>query len=666
MNIEESSDIDEGNSFASIPSIFKNHKRMFVNNNINALCNAIEFDYKFSQTDFDNFIIALCNGKSNGKIHKKSIEMNEIITFFFDNFTPTMKQYKLIASCYKTKDKKNKSSFVWLNTLLKRNCIFTEEQKQLFIDIGYPCSFRLTNNRNEISKEIIDYYIDILKHHDTPNGDIDAIIEFANAIPICTNDMLSYFLSSVIANSPYNVEKLLRILIKKTHDIDDGIYNILMNEEFECFLQKHINILELVKKLPPPISFVKYVVNLNGNGNIFKILLVFIESGYVVDEQILNIFLLRTPLLVYKLKRGDNIPIDANKLIALNTNKHYDENYIDSSDDSGECTTSYSSDDIYSYELRSFSESNNSCESEISDLKGYEKNAKKVNYTVSGVKKQLKYNKYLHIQIFTIDLFELFNTKPTCETFKTICTIGHEPTFDKFISKYKMTPNKDCLDASIMGNNIKIIAKMLQYRILPDSATLYQLGNTCDYNRNKNTTQRIIELLIEYGLKIDISNVECALSNGIAIHNLERFNIQYDENIYFMCFKYNYFPREYIKRFTIDSSILELRHKFKKCTHRQVIQYIKENNVVPDRYCIDNAIMYGNYELTSVFCKRLKCKPTMLSLLHTSKGIDLLKHTQCKNLMRDFIGSVNVTPEYMATQYDNIDLESAKCLIEEY
>ena len=134
--------------------------------------------------------------------------------------------------------------------------------------------------------------------------------------------------------------------------------------------------------------------------------------------------------------------------------------------------------------------------------------------------------------------------------------------------------------------------------------------------------------------------------------DLNRFEINYDEKLYYLCFKYDNFPKEWLDKMTIEKSILELREmcRTKKITANTFREFLIKKKVKPDRYCLDFAIKLCNTNLTSYMFKELDCKPTLYSLYQRGQVP--------RKKFWALLDSYNFDWEIMAKPFDHIDLDN--------
>lgn len=163
---------------------------------------------------------------------------------------------------------------------------------------------------------------------------------------------------------------------------------------------------------------------------------------------------------------------------------------------------------------------------------------------------------------------------------------------------------------------------------------------------NRNNVE-IIELLIRYGLVLDLDDIKLALSKRTTITNLDRFKMPYDETLYYWCYVHNLFP--YDDYMTIDKNVLDLRKMCRntKATVDQFTAFIKDNNVLPDKYYYDHSCYY-NPTINNFMAKELQCQPT----LTTYYWCGLAKCSFQSDFFANWLNYHKITKEYMATEYD--------------
>lgn len=254
------------------------------------------------------------------------------------------------------------------------------------------------------------------------------------------------------------------------------------------------------------------------------------------------------------------------------------------------------------------------------------------------------------VNVFIV--FTYYGVVPNSETLEIACLNRYIDIIDECTTKYKIVPDKNILDnvllkldiydegeieysddnfpdedsekciseeysdeeCNIKNTNLcetsTVIGKILCYKIVPDSHSLNNLLLS-----SYSPKSAMIELLIKYGLFLSLSDVIKITKNQIAIENLERFDIKYDNVLFFWCHMYNFFPNIYIQKFResglINSKYLELRLlcREKSLTPKKLVDYLNQNNIKIDGYSLEMAA-HCNEKIAQYMLKELNCFPT--------------------------------------------------------
>ena len=205
------------------------------------------------------------------------------------------------------------------------------------------------------------------------------------------------------------------------------------------------------------------------------------------------------------------------------------------------------------------------------------------------------------------NFFTKFDIIPN-ELTLSICSVNnYDSVFDDCTTKYKLIPNKNILDKVLSEyfNQTKIILKILCYKIIPDEDSFNILL------KNSHCNIETYEILIKFGLMLTFNNIIKLLKIGVSINNLERFNILYDNNLYFWCHIYDIFPEEYMNKFNINKKVLDLRKLCRnpKTKKENLDLFLSNNNIKLDGYCLEMSAKSSN-ELFEYMFLELKCKLT--------------------------------------------------------
>ncbi len=219
------------------------------------------------------------------------------------------------------------------------------------------------------------------------------------------------------------------------------------------------------------------------------------------------------------------------------------------------------------------------------------------------------------VQIPLIDIFEIFKIEPDINTLNIACKRDNENEVKLLLDKYKLIPDINTLNECITKLNYNIIHTILSYKITPSNDILFKITSyQLKYSSKTHDIANIIELLIKFGLVVKIDSIEYLLSNKFHLENLERFDIKYDEYLYFLCYLGNYWPNEYMSKFTINKSVLELHNlcRNNRLGYDDLIVFMQKNNVLLDRFAIDNLLNDNRGLYETIFIK-FECIPSVLT-----------------------------------------------------
>jgi len=245
------------------------------------------------------------------------------------------------------------------------------------------------------------------------------------------------------------------------------------------------------------------------------------------------------------------------------------------------------------------------------------------------------------------------NITPTEETFMLLCKYPHHDQFKQCMETHKMIPTYDHLAAAVGGferfaghgigttNKYDTCASILLCRIVPDT-NIFKIWVKSNQYDGK---QPILELLIKFGLQLGHADIMFALENKVLIDNLERFDLMYDEQLYFTLFINNYkLTPELNAKFAIDQHILKLRAMCadRKTTYDKVKRHVNQTGVKLDRYCLDGAAKCCNRPLLYKLLKYVKV-PNVGTFILLDKQLEIYDET---------IKFHGVDCKYMMVQYD--------------
>ncbi len=251
--------------------------------------------------------------------------------------------------------------------------------------------------------------------------------------------------------------------------------------------------------------------------------------------------------------------------------------------------------------------------------------------------------KYGQIVINTIDLFEIFKIKPNLTTLNIAHKRGISSDITFLTDIHNIIPEKSTLDICIGRLDYDLISSVLKYKLTPDDDTFYNLGKK-DYRNSNDKFEKIIELLIMHGLVIGAKHINYLISNNIYLAELGRFGVAYDEELYFMCYLNNYFPAEYLTKFTINPILIKMYDlcKSKNLKYDKLITFLKSNDIKLDRYALDYLIN-SNINVGVEIMDTYKCIPSIITAFKQSKVPPVL--------IEDIMKKYNVGKNDMFEQY---------------
>lgn len=229
-----------------------------------------------------------------------------------------------------------------------------------------------------------------------------------------------------------------------------------------------------------------------------------------------------------------------------------------------------------------------------------------------------------------VQLFNHLGITPNIDTLLYCISTINIDLASEIMRKHNVNPTKRCLDLAIKNKcTNEFIFQILSYKITPDSETI-----ECISCENKN----LIALLQKHGLKISLNDIDVLLSKKIVLDDLSILGIEYDEDIYFMYYKYKCLTDDQLEKFTKISQIVNFRKMFlnKKLTEKGMLREMKKNNLHVDQYCISNVYFVNNRKLIKYLEERYHCSTSIMA--------------QKKPIAYDILK--NITPEIMIAEVE--------------
>jgi hypothetical protein len=116
-------------------------------------------------------------------------------------------------------------------------------------------------------------------------------------------------------------------------------------------------------------------------------------------------------------------------------------------------------------------------------------------------------------------------------------------------------------------------------------------------NRNNN-----LDLLFKYGYELKKSDILFTIEKNFEIENIERFGIELDDAVYKHCIKHEFFPK--YKFSCISPEMIQLHDACYNKKLPLVKKLIKDNNLVPDDYCMEIISLHRESKIFEFLIKK--------------------------------------------------------------
>jgi hypothetical protein len=225
--------------------------------------------------------------------------------------------------------------------------------------------------------------------------------------------------------------------------------------------------------------------------------------------------------------------------------------------------------------------------------------------------------------------------------------------------------DKLLLDKIAKTYDTDLIKIILDYKIIPDDDTFNGLLNCYKesiyvdekrfYARNDHLENivSVVEILICYGFQIKIHHIIGLLSIHKHLEELERFDIAYDENLYYYCYIYEHYPEEYMNKFLIDSNIMKMRKLYEKKTKNPIdfIDFVKTHNLKIDKYTVSGLFANNNIVSNDLITK-YKIMPDLLTIYKSTVQYLKLSYSERIDICNTIIEVNNINKDFMMESYD--------------
>ena len=280
-------------------------------------------------------------------------------------------------------------------------------------------------------------------------------------------------------------------------------------------------------------------------------------------------------------------------------------------------------------------------------MEEYKKNIDQYYYRIYTYDAKLVLNKYFDVAIKLIQA----SSNPL-ELLEHACLVSDRLIFDILIDKLNKFTEK-CVSNVCSSGSSFMLQILLNMKALPTLECLKSIH--CDNNI-------MFDLLLKNGLPINRDTIEISLTKGLYISNLQDYGYQPASELYEICYKHDRFPYQYISQLKTNSSLnMDIRLAIKenplketntkgnktskeanlKITDDEIIQKIKDNNIIPDYMMYGHAVSSGKTKLVEYFEKEYGMKPNLDALILienvTSRRNYLERIISCHNISQDII-----------------------------
>lgn len=181
----------------------------------------------------------------------------------------------------------------------------------------------------------------------------------------------------------------------------------------------------------------------------------------------------------------------------------------------------------------------------------------------------------------------------TSEFLETVVLIGDDLMFDMIIDKIPIRSIKE--DHVLMccrNGNEHMLEKLVKL-----NNKLISKHCISVLEHDAITNPRICDILFDNGLIINHELISIMLSKNLVNHNLQKFGIAYDIELYKICHLHANYPKTYIDKMFFPN--IELRNKIRDSTvmSKEIIDHILDHNVNPDQMMYDDAVRYNKSSL---------------------------------------------------------------------
>ena len=219
-----------------------------------------------------------------------------------------------------------------------------------------------------------------------------------------------------------------------------------------------------------------------------------------------------------------------------------------------------------------------------------------------------------------------------------------EKFYEKIIINSDILFKKDVLDRTISLLDKKLLIKILNNnndnKIEIDDSTIKNLVSKSYIRENIGASNNkliaeLIDILIEYNLKVNKNLIIMMLEKGCYINNLEQYEIVIDNDILEKCAEYSYYPYQY--DFIPSNKIMII--ECSKVGNLEKIKELKEKGGILDIECLKQACnLRKNGKVIKYLINQCKLKPndeclTCFQEINYIEAFDTLLKSYCDSML---------------------------------
>jgi hypothetical protein len=627
-----------------------------------------KFGYQFKREQFDRFLEhATYFHKSDSVNYSVNYSKNcpflvrlddgyrgkcidECIKFMFNKFDPTKKQMRVIIDCYNN-DIHNKNE-ICLETLVKKGYVFSKGEKRVLLNNGIYKPFLI--DEADIDVDIVLHIIASKSTYlklDSLGKAVSFVLKYLEKVDAQTDECVDTQANAADTRTNTQVKSQVKSHVKsqvKPHNILEKFLGYVAENE------QHILIEDTEQKLYKILIFVEELVAAINKYKLcrgtYKKLFGLYADMVIMFEKYMDCEGVDLVYIFTKSKKGYKLDLDDIRYICNNEDIDYKFTYELIEKGSIELTVDIISELVENY-FWIFITSQK--------YDDYEESLKLIKFAEdmgTNIASDMLDNKILRKVC-------QYDTKTDC--------------IEYLFKEYGMIPDNGCLNGCLTNiinfDDDDILMYILNKGITPDYGALEALINASDEKDLENSDgpdrpsdtddsddskdewfKKRLGLLIYYGLEVGKPEMKLLVENKVELEFLDGFDIEFDNEVYYWCFKQDFLPQSYYDKFvkSLGGHLVWFRWACSnsEISFEQIVEYLKKHpDLKPDRYCMENLYWGRENEQLDYFLDR-GCKPTPSCLL----GKRTAKNNRVLDILNEEMG---ITVEKMAEPFKDFKVE---------